>query len=710
MSASQATENVLNRGAVVEGERIRVNVCIPYALKCSISTRHGDIELRRDGDAFTGIFDKDEIELPYLMHITDDRGQICSLHDAYCFKPELSDFDIYLFKKGELMLSYETFGAHIRKREGVSGVRFVVWAPNARNVSVVGNFNRWSPEVHRMFNVSDSGIWELFVPDIGEGELYKFAVTNAQGEIRFHTDPYAFYTELRPRTASIVRSLAFNWTDDEWMCMRNMINWRRAPISIYEVHLGSWKRRQDGSFMNYSELANELIPYVKSLGFTHIELLPIMEHPLDQSWGYQTVNYYAPTSRYGTPQQLMDFINRCHMNGIGVILDWSPAHFPDDDYGLSMYDGTHLYDHMDWRRGKHPDWGTNIFNYGRYEVRNFLISSALFWLDKYHADGIRIDAVSSMLYLDYSRKPGEWIPNRYGGNQNLEAIEFLRMLNSRIHEMHPGSITIAEESTAWPGVTLPVHSGGLGFDFKWNMGWMHDTLEYFSKDPVYRKYHQRNLSFSIWYAFSECFILPFSHDEVVHLKGSMLSKMPGDEWQKFANLRLCLAYMFGSPGKKLLFMGSEFGQWREWDVNSSLDWYLLGQEKHYRLSLLVGDLNKMYRRESLHSFDCSHQGFEWIDFNDADNSVISFIRRSEKESLLFVYNMTPVPRYNYRIGVPWPGKYSELLNTDAIEYGGSGVGNGGTAVAERIPMHGREFSLSLTLPPLACEVFEWKGA
>ena len=690
---------------------------LPISTEAWVEDNEGRMVTRLTRLEDTGIYsatiDSGSMSQNYLVCYRDASGYVEKRHDPYSFRPQLSDFDIYLFRKGELLESYNSFGAHPQNAGGINGVRFVVWAPNAKAVSVVGNFNHWVEGMHPMQNVAGSGIWELFVPDIGAGELYKFAIrSSADGNVRIRTDPYAFQTEMRPRTAAIVADLSFGWSDHNWIGRRKAGNRREEAVSIYEIHFGSWKKPAGDNFFKYREIGKEIIAYVKALGFTHIELLPIMEHPLDASWGYQVINYYAPTSRYGGPGDLMWFVNECHLNDIGVILDWVPAHFPDDEYGLSMYDGTHLYDHMDPRKGKHPDWGTNIFNYGRNEVRNYLISNALYWADKYHVDGLRIDAVSSMLYLDYSRKEGEWLPNKYGGRENLEAIDFIRTLNGTMHERFPGVMVIAEESTAWGGVTGNMAYGGLGFDFKWNMGWMHDTLEYFSKDAVHRKYHQRNLTFSVWYAFSESFILPLSHDEVVHGKGSMIGKMPGDYWQKFANLRLCYAYMFGSPGKKLLFMANEFGQWLEWNENVQLDWALLGFDMHRKLSVFVSDLNRMYRSSrQLFELDCNSSGFQWIDFSDSDNSVISFIRHSKdrKNSLIFIYNMTPVPRYDYRIGVPWKGHYTELLNSDAAEYGGSGMGNYGGTGSEEVPMHGHRQSLRIVLPPLAAEVFRYEG-
>lgn len=704
-------------GCHVEDGTTEIRCFLPLARKAWIENRDGrriaDLEKKSEAGFYTAGLAAGVEPGTYVVVYTDSSGYTDRKHDPYQFHPMLSEFDTYLFKKGELLLSYESLGAHPMSREGVSGTRFSVWAPNATAVSVVGNFNHWTPGAHPMANVSFSGIWELFIPGVGRDEVYKFAIkSNVDGKIRVRTDPYAFRTEMRPRTGSIVADLSFKWSDDDWMSTREKGNKLSEPVSVYEVHFGSWKRKEDGAFPGFRETGPELIAYAKKLGFTHIELMPIMEHPFDASWGYQVVNYYSPTTRYGTPQDFQWFVNECHRNGIGVILDWVPAHFPDDEYGLSMYDGTHLFDHQDPRKGRHPDWGTNVFNYGRNEVRNFLMSNALFWLDVYHADGLRIDAVTSMLYLDYSRKEGEWIPNKYGGRENIEAIDFLKELNSVAHDKHPGIMTIAEESTAWGGVTNRTEFGGLGFDFKWNMGWMHDTLEYFSKDPVHRRFHQRNLTFTVWYAFSEKFMLPFSHDEVVHGKGSMLSKMPGDYWQRFANLRLCYAFMFGSPGKKLMFMGSEFGQWSEWNESTALDWALPSFQSHASLSLLVGDLNRIYRGyRQLHALDSDPRGFEWIDFSDSDNSVISFMRQSDdgRNGLLFVFNMTPVPRHGYRIGVPWKGKYIELLNSDATVYGGSGIGNYGSVSTQDVPMHGRQQSIELTLPPLAAEIFIHEG-
>ncbi len=626
----------------------------------------------------------------------------------------LTDFDLHLIGEGTHYKNYEKLGAHVVEVNGARGVHFAVWAPNAKKVSVIGDFNHWDGKKHPMKLLGDSGIWEIFIPGLDEGELYKFEVKSKyRGYKEQKTDPFAFYFEVRPKTAAIVYNIEnkHKWQDAEWIEMRRKKNWFESPVTIYEVHLGSWMRvpEDNNRFLTYRELADKLIPYTKELGFTHIELLPISEHPLDASWGYQTIGYFAPTSRHGKPEDLMYFVDKCHQNEIGVIIDWVPAHFPKDAHGLGYFDGTCLYEHEDPRKGEHRDWGTLIFNYGRNEVANYLISNALFWLEKYHIDGLRVDAVASMLYLDYSREQGDWIPNIYGGNENLEAIDFLKKFNEVVHRYHPGVLTIAEESTAWPGVSKPTYLGGLGFSMKWNMGWMHDTLEYFSKDPIYRKYHANNLTFSMLYAFSENFILPFSHDEVVHGKRSMLDKMPGDMWQKFANLRALYGYMYGHPGKKLLFMGSEFGQWREWNFDESLDWHLLQYEPHRGLQRFVSDLNRLYKTEpAMHEVDFQWHGFEWIDFHDSDNSVISFIRRAKNHDdfLVFIFNLTPVPRFGYRIGVPTVGFYREILNSDSEIYWGGNIGNAGGVYADNVPCHGRHHSLNLILPPLSVLIFK----
>lgn len=656
----------------------------------------------------------------YVISSEDSAGYVQENEDAYAFSPIMSDFDIYLFSEGTHRRSYEKMGAHQIELDGVKGAHFAVWAPNARSVCLIGNFNHWTVGENPMISRGSSGIWELFVPRIKVSEVYKFAIkSNVDGRILEKTDPYAFETEIRPRTAAIVADLSeYEWQDGEWMLRRSNESSLVKPISVYEVHLGSWRRKKnDGAknsedrFLSYREIADELVPYVKKMGFTHVELLPVMEHPLDDSWGYQVVNYYAPTSRFGKSSDLMFLIDQCHQHGIGVILDWVPAHFPKDEYGLALFDGTHLFNHADKRLGEFLEWGTYAFNYSRNEVRSFLISNANFWFQRYHADGLRIDAVASMLYLDYARKPGEWLPNKFGGRENLDAVSFLKELNSVVHSEQRNVLMIAEESTAWPGVTHPVESGGLGFDMKWNMGWMHDTLDYFTTDSIFRKYHHNNLTFSLIYAFSERFILVFSHDEVVYGKRSMLNKMPGDVWQKFANLRLCYGYLYTHPGKKLLFMGSEFGQWNEWNFRTSLDWHLLEYEFNSKMQLFVQDLNHLYStHKELYELDFSYKGFEWSDFRDADQSVISFIRKSDNsESFIFVVcNMTPVPRHKYRVGIPEPGFYKEILNSDAREYGGSGVGNLGGVHSESIQSHGRSYSLELSLPPLAILILEYR--
>ena len=636
-------------------------------------------------------------------------------YDTYAFPFLLTEFDLYLMGEGRHYDAYEKLGAHLKTVDGVTGVHFAVWAPSARRVSVVGDFNHWDGRVHAMRFRGSSGIWELFVPELGEGAIYKYEIVGQQDIVLpLKADPYAFSSELRPKNGSVVARIdKHQWNDSGWMHERAHKNWLDAPISIYEVHLASWRRipEENNRWLSYRELGDQLIPYVKDLGYTHIELLPIMEHPYDGSWGYQTLGYFAATSRFGTPTDFMEFIDRCHQAGLGVLLDWTPAHFPRDAHGLALFDGTHLYEHEDPRQGSHPDWGTLVYNYGRNEVQNYLISNALFWLDKYHIDGLRVDAVASMLYLDYSRKAGEWIPNKYGGRENLDAIDFFKRLNEVAYQRFPGILTIAEESTAWPSVSRPTYLGGLGFSLKWNMGWMNDTLQYFSKNPIFRRYEHNKLTFSLLYAFSENFVLPFSHDEVVHGKNSLLHKMPGDMWQQFANLRLLLAYQYAHPGKKLLFMGQEFAQRQEWSEARSLDWHLLQYDSHRGIQRLVQDLNKTLCSEAaLHQVDFDWQGFEWLDANDSDNSVFSFVRtgRNPDDLVLVVLNATPVVRYGYRIGVPRPGHFDEILNTDAGIYGGSNVGNlGGMNTSEHAWM-GRSSSLALTLPPLGAVFLKWR--
>src|SRR5712672_413925 len=618
--------------------------------------------------------------------------------------PALTGHDLYLFREGTHTRLYDKLGAH----PDAGATRFAVWAPNAQSVAVVGDFNGWDPRANPMQQSGDAtGIWQAAVPAAKHGSTYKYHIVSKHGNYRVDkADPYAFRAELPPRTGSVVWDLEYEWNDAEWMRKRKAQNALDAPWSIYEVHLGSWRRppEEPGRLLSYREVAPQLAEYCKRMGFTHVELMPIMEHPFYGSWGYQSTGYFAPSSRYGTPQDFMHFVDYLHQNGIGVILDWVPSHFPTDAHGLAYFDGTHVFEHADARQGFHPDWKTHIFNYGRSEVRSFLMASGLFWLDKYHIDGLRVDAVASMLYLDYSRKAGEWIPNKFGGRENLDAIDFLRQFNTAVYARQPGIQTIAEESTAWPMVSRPTYVGGLGFGMKWDMGWMHDTLSYFSEDPVHRKYHHNQLSFLIVYAFTENFVLPLSHDEVVHGKGSLIGKMPGDEWQKFANLRLLYGYMFAQPGKKLLFMGDEFAQWDEWDHEQSLDWHLLDQPMHGGMRLWVGDLNRVLRDEkALHELDFDPSGFSWIDVTDADQSVVSLIRRgrSPQDVIVGVFNFTPVPRSNYQIGIPQAGRWLELLNSDAPLYGGSGQGNLGGVEAVPISMHGHRHSLTLTLPPLA---------
>lgn len=624
----------------------------------------------------------------------------------------LTDDDLYLFNEGSWLRAYEKLGAHPVQLGDETGVYFAVWAPNAREVSVIGDFNGWKPGVHPLAPRGNSGIWEGFLPGVGIGARYKYHIVSHYNNYRVDkADPYGVFHETPPRTASIVWDLSYEWHDQQWMAQRRQRNALDAPMLIYEVHLGSWMRvpEEGNRWLTYRELAPKLAEHVQRLGFTHVEFLPIMEHPFYGSWGYQITGYFAPTSRYGTPQDFMYLIDYLHQQGIGVILDWVPSHFPTDEHGLIYFDGTHLYEHADPRRGFHPDWHSAIFNYGRHEVRTFLLSSAIFWLDRYHADGLRVDAVASMLYLDYSRKPGEWIPNEYGGRENLEAIAFLRRLNEEIYRLYPDVQTIAEESTAWPMVSRPTYLGGLGFGMKWDMGWMHDTLHYLHYDPIYRKYHHTLLTFRMLYAFTENFVLPLSHDEVVHGKGSLLSKMPGDDWQKFANLRLLYGYQYTQPGKKLLFMGAEIGQWAEWNHDTSLDWHLLQYAPHQGIHRWLEDLNRLVRTEpALYEQDFSPTGFEWIDPNDADNSVLSYLRRGRAEGseLLIVCNFTPVPRQNYRVGVPRLGFWREVLNSDASIYGGSGWGNFGGVEATPVPWHGRPYSVNLTLPPLAMVIFK----
>ena len=624
----------------------------------------------------------------------------------------LTDNDLYLFNEGSHFRLYDKLGARVVTHAGTSGTYFAVWAPNAEQVSVIGDFNGWDKRRHRLSPKGQSGIWEGFFPGVGKGTLFKYHIVSRFNGYRVDkADPFSIFNETPPKTASIVWDLDYHWGDHEWMASRRQHNALDKPMATYEMHLGSWRRvlAEGNRSLSYRELATQLADYLQQMGYTHVEFLPVMDHPFFGSWGYQITGYFAPSGNYGTPQDFMHLIDSLHQRGIGVILDWVPSHFPTDEHGLAFFDGSHLYEHADARQGYHPEWKSYIFNYGRTEVQSFLISNAIFWLDRYHADGLRVDAVASMLYLDYARKEGEWIPNRYGGRENIEAINFLRRMNEEVYKYRPDVQTIAEESTAWPMVSRPNYVGGLGFGLKWDMGWMHDTLEYMSKDPLFRRYHHNKLTFRMIYAFHENFVLPLSHDEVVYGKSSLIGKMPGDEWQKFANLRALFGYMYAQPAKKLLFMGGEFGQWREWVHDSSLDWDLLDYPLHAGLQRWVEDLNRLYRSEpALHELDCDPAGFEWIDCNDADSSVLSLIRKAKSSSaiMLVLCNFTPVPRYSYRVGTPRGGQWQEILNSDAARYGGSNMGNLGGAETAPIGLHGRPYSLTLTLPPLSVSFFK----
>ena len=635
-------------------------------------------------------------------------GTVREIDDPYRFGQILSDYDLHLFSEGTLFRAWEHLGARRRTIGRVSGVHFAVWAPNAQRVSVVGDFNGWDGRAHPMRKLIPSGVWELFLPEVADDARYKFELRTSAGHLVLKADPFGRRFELPPDTASIVCSdSSYWWRDETWVRDRaGAGGWHSRPMSIYEIHAGSWRRADDGErSLTYRELADALVPYLRDMGYTHVELMPIMEHPFTASWGYQVLGFYAPTSRFGTSDDFRYFVDECHLNGIGVILDWVPGHFPKDRHGLAEFDGTALYEHADPRKGEHQDWGTLIFNYGRNEVRTFLLSNALFWLEEFHVDGLRVDAVASMLYLDYSRKPGEWIPNQYGGRENLDAVDFLKQLNIVTHGRVPGTIMIAEESTSWPGVSRPVYTGGLGFSYKWNMGWMHDMLEYVEHDPVHRQWLHNSITFSMLYAFTENFVLPFSHDEVVHGKRSLADKIPGDLWQKQATLRALYGYMYGHPGKKLMFMGAEFGQWREWDHDTSLDWHLLNDSRHVGLQQWVRDLNQVYQREaSLHEVDGDPAGFSWIDCHDHENSVVSLLRRATdpNDTMIVVVNFTPVPRYGYKIGAPGAGWYREVLNSDSEIYGGSNVGNDGGVWATAERRHDMSHTLTLTLPPLSC--------
>jgi 1,4-alpha-glucan branching enzyme len=664
-----------------------------------------ELEPQNGTGLFAGLVPGASLPLDYELEVRYPAGDAYVLRDPYSFLPTVGEMDLHLAGEGRHEELYARLGAHPRKVDGVTGVSFAVWAPNARSVSVVGDFNGWDGRLHPMRSLGGSGIWELFIPDLAPGMKYKFELRTAGGGLRIKADPLAFSAETPPRNASIIFESDYDWRDEEWLTSRRASDPLRAPVSIYEVHLGSWRLNplEDNRSLGYLELADELAEYATDMGFTHVELLPVMEHPYAPSWGYQVTGYFAPTSRFGSPDDFRAFVDRLHNAGLGVILDFVPAHFPRDDWALARFDGTALYEHEDPRRGAHPDWGTLVFNFGRNEVRNFLIASALHWLREYHADGLRVDAVASVLYLDYSRRPGEWVPNVHGGNEDLDAIAFLKELNTVTYEREPGIVMAAEESTTWPGVSRPVHLGGLGFGLKWNMGWMHDTLEYFRHDPVYRRHHHHQLTFSLVYAFSENFVLPLSHDEVVHGKGSLLGKMPGDPWQRLANLRSLYAYMWAHPGKKLLFMGGELAQEREWDSAGSLDWHLLEEPEHSGVQTLVRDLNQHYgAQEALWELDFDPAGFRWLEPNDAASNVVAFMRLSDggKRQLVCACNFSPVPRPDYRLGLPAGGRWRELLNTDSELYGGSGIGNLGGVVAEAKPWHDQPFSAEVTLPPL----------
>lgn len=698
----------------VDGQpAVVVRAFLPHARQVHI--KRGDEEIPMKKVHNSGLFEKyftGQSEVFKYQYKIDYNGNGTAVqHDIYTFSPILSDYDLHLFNEGNHHRIYDKLGAHPIELDGVAGVYFAVWAPNAKRASVVGNFNNWDGRVHTMRSRGSSGVWELFIPDLKPGDLYKFEIKSQADHVLLKTDPYALYMEKRPNTASIVYSDHYEWNDRGWMEWRDSTSSYDKPMSIYEVHLGSWMRMpdDDNRMLTYRELAEKLIPYVKDMGFTHIELLPVAEHPFDESWGYQVTGYYAVNSRHGRPEDFKHFVDLCHQNGIGVLIDWVPGHFPKDAHGLAWFDGTALYEHADPRQGEHRDWGTLIFNYGRAEVRNFLIANALFWLNEYHIDGLRVDAVASMLYLDYSREEGEWIPNCYGGRENLEAIDFIKYMNAVVYEYFPGAITIAEESTSFPAVSRPTYLGGLGFAYKWNMGWMNDILTYFSKEPVHRKYHHDLLTFAMIYAFHENFILVLSHDEVVHGKGALLNKMPGDMWQKFANLRLLFGYMFSQPGKKLLFMGGEIGQWDEWKSQFSIDWHLLDYELHQQIKHFLTTLLHLYREEpALFEVDFDYTGFEWIDFHDTDNSVISFVRNSKDKAshVVCVFNFTPVPREGYRIGVPSGAYYRELLNSDAAEFGGSNMGNSGGVQADAQQWQWRDYSIKINIPPLSAMIFK----
>jgi 1,4-alpha-glucan branching enzyme len=687
-----------------DGEQALIRAFIPWCTRVRLTDTGATLQCIEGTDLFEWRGDGSNLPEHYRLTWTDSDGVEWTDYDPYSFPPLIGDLDLHWFGEGRHLHAYRFLGAHFREVDGIDGVLFAVWAPGAERVSVIGSWNRWDGRRHPMRVRGGSGIWELFIPGVSAHSHYKFEIRNREhGTIHVKSDPYGQAFELRPGNASLaMRPGEHHWQDHTWMEARREYDWQHAPMSIYEVHLGSWQRDEQGQFLNYRELAERLVSWVTELGFTHIELLPVTEHPLDASWGYQTTGYFAPTSRFGSADDFRWFVDYCHQHGIGVLLDWAPGHFPKDDWALARFDGNPLYEHEDPRRGEHREWGTLIFNYGRNEVRNFLLSSAIFWLEEMHIDGLRVDAVASMLYLDYSRDPGDWIPNEYGGRENLEAIHFLRHMNEVTHSEQPGTVVIAEESTAWPQVTRPVDVGGLGFSMKWNMGWMHDTLQYLSKEPVHRKFHHNQLTFGLLYAFNENFVLPFSHDEVVHGKGSMLDKMPGDTWQRFANLRLLYTYMYTYPGKKLLFMGSEFGQYAEWNADTALDWHLMEDARHAGLKQLLGDLNRLHRYEpALHQYDFEAEGFRWIDCNDADRSLLSYARRSDGQLSIALMNFTPVPHQRFRLGVPEHGNYHLALNSDAGFYSGSDMPVQSDYQSESVPWMNQPVSIVVDIPPLA---------
>ena len=713
---TRSPHQLLGMHPLGDGSGLVVRAMLPNAAKVEVAPTHEKdkprFKLKRlhDSGVFEGVTHQAQRVYAYDLVVTDDQGAVRQTRDPYSFLPTLGETDLYLFGQGNELRIYEKLGAQLRVVDGVHGTSFAVWAPNAQRVSVVGNFNGWDGRRHPMRSLGPSGVWEIFIPGVGEGALYKFEMRTLHGAIMLKTDPFGFFYEMPPKSAAIVwNNRRFQWTDGDWLEKRRAANPFRSPMSVYEVHIGSWKKKSLAESFGYRDLAGPLVEYLTRMGFSHVEFLPVAEHAFYPSWGYQVTGFYAPTSRYGTPDDFQFLVNALHNAGIGVLVDWVPAHFPRDEWALAKFDGTALFEHEDPRQGAHQDWGTLIFNYGRHEVRNFLAANALFWCERYHIDGLRVDAVASMLYLDYSRKEGEWLPNQFGGRENLEAVDFLRHFNHVVHTEHPGTITIAEESTAWPLVTRPPYLGGLGFTFKWNMGWMHDTLIYFGRDPVHRKYHQNDLTFAMLYHHNENFILPLSHDEVVHGKQSLIGRMPGDDWQGFANLRALLGYQWLFPGKKLLFMGCELGQRREWNANGELDWQLLSQGPyHAGLQHFVEDLNRLYRGEpALYEGDFDLEGFFWIDASDHEQSVLSFVRQTANRAsrVVVVLNLTPAPRMGYRVGFPGPGRWKEVLNSDSKRYGGSNLGNLGGVITEPYNVHNQPCSAELTLPPLSIIAF-----